>query len=144
MRCRICSQLEALDSWSTARRPKSHKGVDGGTVLCALRLHVFVEQLLASPALQENNVLGIVNALEQLVLLAAILLLDDRPQGLESASEIVGPARSNLDRDDVPNGHTSLVERRVARHRVPRVELRQRSLVLGPNRIDGVSAEHQP
>ena len=71
-----------------------------------------VKQLLASPALQENDVLGIVNALEQLVLLAAILLLDDRPQGLESASGIVGPARSNLDRDDVPNGHTSLVERR--------------------------------
>jgi len=64
-----------------------------------------VEQRLAAPALQQNHPVGVVHALEQLVLLEAFLRPRDRLQRPEGADKVNRPARRNLHRDNVPNGH---------------------------------------
>jgi hypothetical protein len=50
---------------------------------------------------------GVVQTLEQLVLLAAFFLLRDRLQNFESAGKVSRLARRNLDRHNMPNGHRS-------------------------------------
>jgi hypothetical protein len=53
----------------------------------ALRRHVLVEQLLAGSTLQHHHLVGVVQTLEQLILLAAFFLLRNHLQGLEGAGE---------------------------------------------------------
>jgi hypothetical protein len=69
------------------RRHPSPDGVDECSATGALRRHVPVEQLLTGPPLQHHQLVGVVQTLEQLVLLAAFFLLGDRLQGLEGAGE---------------------------------------------------------
>jgi hypothetical protein len=66
-----------------------------------------VEQRLTGPALEKHHSGGIVHALEQLVLLAALFLQRADLQGTEDGSELGSLAGRDLDRDNVPDGHRS-------------------------------------
>src|ERR671914_1355857 len=95
--------LEAFDLGGDPRRPQSYQSIQGRGVASALRRHVLVQQLLSGPTFQQHELVGIVEALEQLVLLAAVFLLRNRLHDLKGVGEVSGLARHDMDRDDVTN-----------------------------------------
>lgn len=76
---------------------------------------MLVEQFVVRPALQQHDLVRVVEALEQLVLLAAVFLQRRLLESPEGSREIGCLAGGDLDRDEVTDGRTGYMPNRACR-----------------------------